>query len=84
MKKSERAGPHPIGQNGQLVKRSLGPQSQVPDPQSQITDPESQISHVRRKELGRIYFSEEKKFGSKLFFSEKKLVQKNVVRKKRG
>ena len=26
-KKSERAGPHPIGQKGQLVKRSLGPKS---------------------------------------------------------
>ena len=25
--KSERAGPHPIGQKGQLVKRSLGPKS---------------------------------------------------------
>ena len=26
-KKSERAGPHPIGQKGQLVKRSLNPKS---------------------------------------------------------
>ena len=26
-KKSERAGPHPIGQKGQLVKRSQGPKS---------------------------------------------------------
>ena len=26
-KKSERAGPHQIGQKGQLVKRSLGPKS---------------------------------------------------------
>ena len=26
-RKSERAGPHPIGQKGQLVKRSLGPKS---------------------------------------------------------
>ena len=26
-KKSERAGPHPIGQKVQLVKRSLGPKS---------------------------------------------------------
>ena len=33
-RKSERAGPHPIGQKGQLVKRSLGPKSQVPDPES--------------------------------------------------
>ena len=30
--KSERAGPHPIGQHGQMVKRSLGPKSEVPDP----------------------------------------------------
>ena len=34
--------PHPIGQNGQLVKMSLGPKSQVPDPQSEVPDPESQ------------------------------------------
>ena len=27
IQKSERAGPHPIGQKGQLVKRSLGPKS---------------------------------------------------------
>ena len=48
MKKSERAGPHPIGQNGKLVKRSLGPKSQVPDPQSQIPGPRSRI---RRKKF---------------------------------
>ena len=35
--------PHPIGQKGQLVKRSLGPKSQVPDPKSQIPGPRSQI-----------------------------------------
>ena len=35
--------PHPIGQKGQLVKRSLDPKSQVPDPQSQIPNHMSQI-----------------------------------------
>ena len=54
--KSKRTGPHPIGQNGQLVKRSLGPKSQVPDPQSQIPDPESHILRVEKKNSG-------KKFG---------------------
>ena len=43
IQKSERVGPHPFGQSGQLVKRSLGPKSQVPDPQSQIPGPRSRI-----------------------------------------
>ena len=46
-KKSERAGPHPIGQKGQLVKRSLGSKSLVPDPQSQIPDSRSQIPNPK-------------------------------------
>ena len=49
-KKSERAGPNPIGQNGQLVKRSLGPKSQVPDRQSQIPGPESRKNSTKKIE----------------------------------
>ena len=39
-KKSERAGPQPIGQKGQLVKRSLGPK-----PKSQILNPKYRIPY---------------------------------------
>ena len=45
-KKSERAGPHPIGQKSQLVKRSLDTKSLVPDPESQIPNPRSQIPNT--------------------------------------
>ena len=42
-KRSERAVPHPIGQKGQLVKRSLGPRSSIPNTGFQVTDPKPQI-----------------------------------------
>ena len=40
--KSEIVGPHPIGQKGQLVKRSLGPKSQVLSPKYRIPGHRSQ------------------------------------------
>ena len=47
IKKSERAGPHQIGQKGQLVKRSLGPKSQILNPRSRIPNPQFQIPGPR-------------------------------------
>ena len=38
---------NPIGQKGLLVKRSLGPKSQVPDPKSNILNPRFQIQILK-------------------------------------
>ena len=62
--KSKRAGPHQIGQKGQLVKRSLGFKSQVPDPQSPIPDPEFQILNSNSQVPGpRFQIPKHVKFG---------------------
>ena len=47
MKKSEIAGPNPVGQKGQLVKRSLDTKCEVPDPEFQISNPRSQIPNPK-------------------------------------
>ena len=69
---------HPIGQNSQLVKRSLGPQSQLPDPESQIPNPRSQIPNPgeeknvsRKKSLGRKFFWPEENLGRKTIWAGK-------------
>ena len=86
--KSGRAGPHPIGQKGQLVKRSLGPKSQILNPKyripghrSQTTNPESQILNPKSK------FPDSKskiheKFGRNLLWPQKNLAEKIWVKKK--
>ena len=97
-RKSQRAGPHPIGQNGQEEFRS-----QIPSHRSSIPDPKSQIFNVQKinsvgifflknKSLGQkmflkkgwveIFFIEEKKCWSNFFCSEIYLGQKNLFSKK--
>ena len=55
------AGPHPIGQKGQLVKRSLGPRSQIPNPRSH--------------KFGQKFVLPEFFFGLEFFWAEKNVGQ---------
>ena len=72
-----RAGPHPIGQKSQLVKGSLGHESQDPDPQSQILNPRSPVpNHYKQtkneKNVGKQnltqFFFDQKSFDHNFIF----------------
>ena len=74
------------GKNGQLVKRSLGPKSRVPDPQSWIPNPRSQTPNPQSQILNpRFQIPNPPKIGSYCNCGslKKNCPKNNLVRKKK-